>query len=318
MYHPTSLRSMVTGSTVFDYNALPECASICKVLQASEANCVPPVAPVSNHFTYQDCVCQSTYLGDLHKSGTICHEVCSDEDDELIHQYYNRMCGQSDIPMTTTSHLPPTTTLSIATLSKATLSTLTTAYTTLVTVQTPTTSAPPPTQTHVEVIEDQKPWLQQYGKYFAIIGGGLVILIAILIILIHFYKRRNRKSALENTGQNHPFMPLQDIHPLPSQPVNPNTHHLPPLHPHSSSENDLGYPITSPGLTRPPPTFTPGATIRAYASDSQNDLREMQRTAGRCGTLCRSLSRTERLIMERIRMTGRPDIPISATPKIER
>jgi hypothetical protein len=39
---------------------------------------------------------------------------------------------------------------------------------------------------------------------------------------------------------------------------------------------------------------------------------------GGSATLVRSLSRTERLIRERIRTTGRPDIPISATPKVRR
>ncbi|EMD62206.1 hypothetical protein COCSADRAFT_343867 [Bipolaris sorokiniana ND90Pr] len=296
---------MVTGSTVFEYNALPECTSSCKIIQASETNCVPPV---SNHFTYQDCVCQSTYLGSLQKSGAICHGACSDEDDELIHEYYNRMCGQSNIPETTTSRLPPTTTLS----------TLITGYKTLVTVQAPMKSAPPPQQTHVEVIENQEPWLQQNGKYFARIGGGVVILIAILLVLVHLYKRHNRKSALENAGQRHPFIPLQDVNPLPNQPFGPATHQQPSLQPHSSSESDLGYSSRFPGITRPQPSFTFGATVRAYASDSQNDLHEMQHPTGRCGTLCRSLSRTERLIIERIRTTGRPDIPISATPKIVR
>ncbi|EUC43433.1 hypothetical protein COCMIDRAFT_28091 [Bipolaris oryzae ATCC 44560] len=318
MDHSASLPNLVSGSTVFDYNALPECASSCKILEASEANCVPPAAPVSNHFTYQDCVCQSAYLGDLHESGAICHEVCSDDDDKLIHQYYNRMCGQSDIPETTTSHLPSTTTLPTVTLP-----TLTTVYTTLVTMQTPTTSAPPPTQTHVDAIEDQGSWLQQNRKYFAIIGGGLALLIGMIMICIHLYKRHNRKSALENAGRRHPFILLQDVSPLQnktpprSQPVTP-IHQPSPLHPHSSPEGNLSYPSSSPGLSYPPPTLTFGPTIRTYASDSQNDLHEMQRAAGRCGTPCRSLSRTERLIMERIRMTGRPDIPMSATPKVER
>ncbi|KAJ6277378.1 hypothetical protein J3E71DRAFT_347553 [Bipolaris maydis] len=181
-------------------------------------------------------------------------------------------------------------------------------------------SAPPPQQTHIEAIKDQEQWLQRNGKYFAIIGGGVVILVAIILILVHLYKRHHRKSALENARQCHRFIPLQDIHPLPSQPVDPDTHRQLHLQPHSSSESNLGYPLRSPGIARPQPSFPFSATVRAYASESRSetDLREMQRPAARCDTLCRSLSRTERLIMERIRTTGRPDIPISATPKIVR
>jgi hypothetical protein len=142
------LQSMRIDSKLFIYDELPECALSCKILQISEANCVPPTAPVSNHVIYQDCICQSTYLRSLHASGVLCHGVCTDMDNEIIHQYYNRLCGPSKLPKTTTSHLPP----------PSTLSTVATVHATYTTVQIPTISAPPSIEAYKAGNENQQPW----------------------------------------------------------------------------------------------------------------------------------------------------------------
>jgi hypothetical protein len=148
----------------------------------------------------------------------------------------------------------------------------------------------------------------------------VIVLVAILLVLVQHHNRRSRKSALENSGQQTRFIPLQDMNFPFTQNLHPKEQQNVPLSARSRSEGDLGYPFTSPPVARPPPSYTFGATIRAYASESRSDnnLVGRERSAEETGTLTRSLSRMERLIMERIRTTGRPDIPISATPKIMR
>jgi hypothetical protein len=81
--------------TVIDFSKLPSCAkSSCLILAQSEANCVPPAAPVTTQEIYQSCLCQSTLLTSLHSSGQLCQQTgCSADDATKISQYYQDLCN---------------------------------------------------------------------------------------------------------------------------------------------------------------------------------------------------------------------------------
>lgn len=91
--------------SILMYGQLPACATDCKILRTSELNCLPPAAPFSSEEVYRDCLCQSEYLRNLHSNGDICHDVCSDQDDEFIYHYYNSLCGMPHPTHTLTSTL---------------------------------------------------------------------------------------------------------------------------------------------------------------------------------------------------------------------
>jgi hypothetical protein len=127
------------GFYPFDYSVMPACARLCKILATSEHNCVPPVAPVSNAEVYTDCICQSDYLWTLHASGVICHDVCSEADDQIIYHYYNDVCGTPAVTVvvSTVVQTPPSTKSSTAAATATTSSETSSAM-------------PTPTETHQE------------------------------------------------------------------------------------------------------------------------------------------------------------------------
>lgn len=110
--------SRVELAHVFNFDELPPCAKTCKILEISEANCVPPAAPVSDQRTYADCACQSKYLRSLHTNGEICHGVCAHKDDVLISKHYKMLCNGTPAGAPTTlasSSAAPTSAVTSAT-----------------------------------------------------------------------------------------------------------------------------------------------------------------------------------------------------------
>lgn len=95
-------------ATIVNYTDLPSCAKSCKIVNTSEKNCMPPLAPLAPVATYKDCFCQSEHLRSLHKSGDICQDFCNKEDALAIHEYYGVICGMKH-PMPSSSFATSTT-----------------------------------------------------------------------------------------------------------------------------------------------------------------------------------------------------------------
>lgn len=130
------------------------------------------------------------------------------------------------------------------------------------------------------------------------VAGAVFAVVAVLLVCVVIRRRRTRKHDLESSKSRNRPIRLHDLPSLARQPLRHNEH--------------LAWPLITPTSTH---RF--GETIRAYAANSRDNSIMFEREHDRVpGTLARSLSRTERLIRERIRITGRPDLPISATPKI--
>ncbi|OAG13879.1 hypothetical protein CC77DRAFT_590263 [Alternaria alternata] len=275
--------------SLFDYDLLPACARSCRILEISEGNCVPPAAPISDLSTYRNCVCQSDYLRSLHTGGVVCQHVCNEEDDEIIHSYYVNIC---------TSPKPAKTNMFISTLTMSSAAVRTTVASSL-----------------------GIPKSDYQCKYLATAAGVILAIIAALLGIVYYRRRNNHNSKLANQQVHGRSIALQSPTCQAAQSLRLDAEqdrHLKT----SANADSLLLAIHSPSV---PPPFAPptpshklGHTIRVYAKrDNEGDDLGRSDVEGPT-TLVRSLSRTERLIRERIRMTGRPDIPISATPKITR
>ena len=312
--------------SLFDYDLLPACARSCRILEISEGNCVPPAAPISDLSTYRNCVCQSDYLRSLHTGGVVCQHVCNEEDDEIIHSYYVNMC---------TSPKPAKTNMFISTLTMSSAAVRTTVASSLVyhpTVPTPACTEPSqgiPKSDYQWYVWDlyppnhrlMVPRSDQNSKYLATAAGVILAIIAALLGIVYYRRRNNHNSKLANQQVHGRSIALQSPTCQAAQSLRLDAEqdrHLKT----SANADSLLLAIQSPSV---PPPFAPptpshklGHTIRVYAKrDNEGDDLGRSDVEGPT-TLVRSLSRTERLIRERIRMTGRPDIPISATPKITR
>ncbi|RMZ73902.1 integral membrane [Pyrenophora seminiperda CCB06] len=281
---------------VFHYDRLPSCARACKVLQIAEENCVPATTPGLSLDTFLDCVCQSGYLRPLYASGAICHDVCSNKDDAVVRDSYELACGTPVPSMTKLS----TSTSMIATMTK--IATFTSMIATMTSsppvVETTTSSLPTPPEPEPEAHGN---WLKHNGKYFAIAAGMIFILVAIILLTLSLRRHCAHTRDLESSRS---WIRLRRMPSLSREALSHNEVAVWPYMPCS-------------------PTHRFGDTIRAYAPDSPNN----SNTGGAGpsgvpnrvpGAPVRSLSRMERRIRERIRTTGRPDLPMSAIPKIRR
>ncbi|PWY86935.1 integral membrane protein [Aspergillus heteromorphus CBS 117.55] len=75
-------------------SSFPSCGLTCSLLEQAQDNCVPPIAPHTNHATYVSCFCQSNLLVQLHtSSNNICEDSCTSASDRsLIQAWYSKYC----------------------------------------------------------------------------------------------------------------------------------------------------------------------------------------------------------------------------------
>jgi hypothetical protein len=173
--------------------------------------------------------------------------------------------------------------------------------------------------------------LHQNGKHISMAAGIVLAIVLILTAVLYTCRRKSRNARLKNS-RNRPI-PLQLLASPSTKPRSSDPHPDWALRtPGKSRLNDyrlrnssLASPITSSSPRSPvsplTPTYRMGETLRAYAPESrQGDGAPGRRSSVRepPTTPVQSITETERLIRERILMTGRPDIPLSATPKVRR
>ncbi|KAI0570526.1 hypothetical protein TUN199_11170 [Pyrenophora tritici-repentis] len=127
-------------------------------------------------------------------------------------------------------------------------------------------------------------WIHRAGMYGGIIVGAIFALIIILLAVLALRRRATRKKELES------------LRPIRLQPLR------------QSGLRRSDNPVWP--LAPPAPRQTFGETIRAYAADSRDTSTTFRPV--------RTLSQTEAMIRDRIATTGRPDLPLSATPRIYR
>ncbi|KAH7391700.1 hypothetical protein BKA66DRAFT_439500 [Pyrenochaeta sp. MPI-SDFR-AT-0127] len=285
--------------TVFDYHQLPACALDCKILETSELNCIPPAAPCSNQWTYQDCVCQSDYLRSLHTSGAICHDVCSDEDDEVIYHYYNSLCGTLH-----PSHMPTSSMIPVPTTN-------------------PTTFVSPPAVTSTKDDEkdrqNNETWFDHNWKYFVAAVVVTATIFTVLFALTCYCRCRNRRNSdLEgpDTNPHSGLIPLQLLSSRSSQSLCQKGQ-SDWLKQCDTVGLDTGK-IRSSSIMWPPatlPTSPSFAHSLGVYADEEQEHRRLKKVWPRsmvADILGMSLEDTEDLIRERLRTTGRPGIPLRA------
>jgi hypothetical protein len=325
MHCPKRVDRTHKDTNLFDYDALPACARSCTILQVSQLNCIPPAAPTSNLLTYRNCICQSEYLRSLHDSGVICHEACSDVDDEIIHSYYNTLYEHPG---------PARTNLSISVATKTLVALTTTIVSTL--VESSTVSASLRTETGQHSAKGEHTWyvrllypseillmvarLHRNGKYLATAVGVTIIVVAALLVA-YYRHRKNYESHVKSDPICNHSITLKTLTSPSAQPPRPDPRQDWLLKTRADTESSSP-PIATSSVSSPLapyiPVFRLGGTVRMYAEPNSGQDASGRGNIEGPATPMRSLSKTERIIRERIRTTGRPNIPISATPKVTR
>ncbi|KAF1845593.1 uncharacterized protein K460DRAFT_405843 [Cucurbitaria berberidis CBS 394.84] len=289
--------------SVFDYSQLPSCARNCKILETSELNCVPPTAPSSSQATYVDCLCQSEYLRSLHANGEICHDVCDEKDDLAIYHSYNSICN-------TPNRAPTTSTTPTVTPSSSPVA------------GTSDTATSTPTKDGQDKLNHQGTWFRRNWKYILLASFLTLSIFSILLSLAYCYRRKQRKSNLENSRKRNGLIPLQLVPSQSIQPLRSDDRSDWPLR-SPSSAGPRTYDLGGPSISSPhaPPTSSyslrnsPSRKQESLIGQKERIIRRSSRTVA--GAQLRSLEDTERLIQERMRNTGGPGIPLPPRSKIQ-
>ncbi|CAE7178293.1 hypothetical protein PTNB73_03323 [Pyrenophora teres f. teres] len=172
----------------------------------------------------------------------------------------------------------------IVTVSHQTTTTLTSAIKSAISI-TPTSTKTPEAETNSKIRNN---WLHHAGMYSGIIVSAIVGIIVIVVVVLALRRRATRKKELERERDRLRPIRLQVFR--------------------QSGLRRSNNPVWP--LMPPTPRQKFGETIRAYAADSRDNSTTFRPS--------RTLSQTEAMIRDRILETGRPDIPLSATPKIHR
>lgn len=195
---------------IFDFAKMPTCADRCVVLHQVERFCLQK--HVDNQFGALTCVCTSQELYALHFGIDTCRNVCGSREREMIHLYYNELCGWEKFASPTIS---PLTTIALESSSTSNSPSATTApLTPLSTVPNgPTGSidspSPTPTATNVDnKAEAHGTWVSAHSRYLIVAGVMLGVTLAGLLLLAFILHRRRQKAELERAYQANGLIPL--------------------------------------------------------------------------------------------------------------
>ncbi|KIW94522.1 uncharacterized protein Z519_04498 [Cladophialophora bantiana CBS 173.52] len=176
-----SAQSIVPTSSSAQF---PSCALSCTVLLQAQTACVPPLVPVTNQITYENCFCQSSLLQALYSTpDAICTAECTSESDRtLLQTWFTNFCQQVgrgiDPLASTTSVLQPSSTAVVTITSYSTPPAATN-------TGTGSASGPAP-HSHQSWIDGHWRWILMIGVLA--VGFGLLTWLA-----IWFKRRHNRK-----------------------------------------------------------------------------------------------------------------------------